>query len=72
MAVQHADHPVYGVQFHPESVLTEHGYRLLDQFIHGVPSTPRALPQAADGARVVPIEEPSTLATDPPPVALVR
>jgi para-aminobenzoate synthetase component 2 len=72
MAVQHTDHPVYGVQFHPESVLTEHGYRLLDHFIHGVPSTPRAVPEAADGARVVPLEETSTLAAAPPPVALVR
>ena len=42
MAVQHVRHPVYGVQFHPESVLTEHGYRLVDHFLHGVPATPRA------------------------------
>jgi anthranilate synthase/aminodeoxychorismate synthase-like glutamine amidotransferase len=72
MAVQHTEHPVYGVQFHPESVLTEHGYRLLDHFIHGVPSTPRALPQAADGAKVVAADEISSLAAAPPPVALVR
>ncbi|HEY6223205.1 MAG TPA: aminodeoxychorismate/anthranilate synthase component II, partial [Gemmatimonadales bacterium] len=31
MAVQHVRHPVLGVQFHPESVLTEQGYRLLDR-----------------------------------------
>ena len=43
MAVQHAEHPVYGVQFHPESVLTEHGYRLLDHFLHGIPATPARL-----------------------------
>jgi anthranilate synthase/aminodeoxychorismate synthase-like glutamine amidotransferase len=72
MAVQHVKHPVHGVQFHPESVLTEHGYRLLDHFLHGVPSTPRLLPQAADGA-LAPIEpETSTLASAPPPVHLVR
>jgi anthranilate synthase/aminodeoxychorismate synthase-like glutamine amidotransferase len=72
MAVQHLEHPVYGVQFHPESVLTEHGYRLLDHFLHGVPAVPRALPQAADGALVAIREEASTLASDPPPVDLVR
>ena len=72
MAVQHAEHPVHGVQFHPESVLTEHGYRLLDHFLHGVPSTPRRLPQAADGALAPLAPEMSTLASAPPPVHLVR
>lgn len=72
MAVQHADHPVYGVQFHPESVLTEHGYRLLDHFLHGVPSTPREVPQLADAARVMPDSSISTLASAPPPALLVR
>jgi anthranilate synthase component II len=72
MAVQHVKHPVYGVQFHPESVLTEHGYRLLDHFIHGVPTTPRPLPQAADGALVATAPEPRSLASAPPPVDLVR
>jgi anthranilate synthase component 2 len=73
MAVQHARHPVHGVQFHPESVLTEHGYRMVDHFLHGVSATPRTLPIAADGALLAaePAEE-STLATDPPPVDLVR
>jgi anthranilate synthase component II len=47
MAVQHATHPVHGVQFHPESVLTEHGYRLLDRFLHGTASTPDILPAGA-------------------------
>jgi anthranilate synthase/aminodeoxychorismate synthase-like glutamine amidotransferase len=72
MAVQHLEHPVYGVQFHPESVLTEHGYRLLDHFLHGVPATPRALPDAADGALVALASEANTLASAPPPVDLVR
>jgi anthranilate synthase/aminodeoxychorismate synthase-like glutamine amidotransferase len=72
MAVQHAEHPVHGVQFHPESVLTEHGYRLLDHFLHGVPSTPRSLPQGADGVAVGFEPETSTLASAPPPVDLVR
>jgi anthranilate synthase component II len=72
MAVQHAMYPVYGVQFHPESVLTEHGYRLLDHFLHGVPATPRTLPEGADGALPRSQEEVNTLATAPPPVDLVR
>jgi anthranilate synthase/aminodeoxychorismate synthase-like glutamine amidotransferase len=72
MAVQHVEHPVYGVQFHPESVLTEHGYRILDHFLHGVPATPRSVPSAADGALVALRPEASTLASAPPPVDLVR
>jgi anthranilate synthase/aminodeoxychorismate synthase-like glutamine amidotransferase len=72
MAVRHGSHPVYGLQFHPESVLTEHGYRLIDHFLHGVPAEPRALPLAADGALVPADLEPRTLASDPPPVDLVR
>ena len=33
MAFQHATLPVLGVQFHPESILTEHGYDLLANFL---------------------------------------
>jgi anthranilate synthase/aminodeoxychorismate synthase-like glutamine amidotransferase len=72
MAVQHREYPVYGVQFHPESVLTEHGYQLLDHFLHGVPAVPRPVPDGADGALIrssVPI---NTLDSAPPPADLVR
>ena len=72
MAVKHASHPVYGVQFHPESVLTEHGYRMLDHFLHGVPSIPRPLPLAADHALGALPQETASLAAAPPPVDLVR
>ena len=72
MAVKHATLPVYGVQFHPESVLTEHGYRMLDHFLHGVSEAPRALPPAADHALAVRAAEPASLAAEPPSVDLVR
>jgi anthranilate synthase/aminodeoxychorismate synthase-like glutamine amidotransferase len=72
MAVQHASNPVYGVQFHPESVLSEQGYRLLDHFLHGVPPTPRPVPLAADGAALLPAAEPAPIASNPPPASLVR
>lgn len=33
MALRHRSLPLVGVQFHPEAVLTEHGYRLLHNFL---------------------------------------
>ena len=35
MAISHRKLSVAGVQFHPEAVLTEHGYRLLRNFLDG-------------------------------------
>ena len=33
MAVQHRDYPIFGVQFHPESIMTPDGRRMLENFI---------------------------------------
>lgn len=35
MGVQHKDYPLYGVQFHPESILTSEGKKLLQNFLNG-------------------------------------
>jgi anthranilate synthase/aminodeoxychorismate synthase-like glutamine amidotransferase len=35
MGLRHRELPVEGVQFHPEALLTEHGHRMLQNFIEG-------------------------------------
>ena len=36
MAVQHKEYPVFGLQFHPESIMTPDGKALLNRFIKGL------------------------------------
>ena len=33
MGLQHKDLPIHGVQFHPESIASEHGHKLLQNFL---------------------------------------
>lgn len=33
MAISHRNYPLYGLQFHPEAILTEYGYNLLAHFL---------------------------------------
>ncbi len=33
MAVEHSNYPVFGLQFHPESILTPHGYQIIQNFL---------------------------------------
>ena len=82
MAVEHREHPVVGVQFHPESAATEYGYAMLDRFLHGARSRGADLPTGADGGESVHRGPETTLpwarrdddegAFVPPPVDLVR
>jgi anthranilate synthase component 2 len=35
MAIRHKEYPVVGLQFHPESIYTEHGKRIIENFVNG-------------------------------------
>ena len=42
MGLRHRERPIYGVQFHPESIETRHGHRLLQNFLKHVPAAGQA------------------------------
>ena len=37
MGLQHREKPIHGVQFHPESIRSEHGHAMLKNFLDKVP-----------------------------------
>jgi len=49
MAIEHDADRLYGVQFHPEAILTRHGFRLLANFLEraGI-APPHSLPERLD------------------------
>ena len=42
MGLQHRSLPIHGVQFHPESIASQHGHQLLQNFLHMIPDTSKA------------------------------
>ena len=65
MAVQHRQRPVVGVQFHPESILTEHGYRILANFMQMAHlEIPAQLPNLDDERHTV-LQPPDALPASP-------
>ena len=41
MGFRHCDLPIHGVQFHPESIATEHGHAMLANFMVLAGMTPK-------------------------------
>jgi anthranilate synthase/aminodeoxychorismate synthase-like glutamine amidotransferase len=74
MAVAHREHPVVGLQFHPESAASEYGYAMLDRFLRGDAARPGDLAARADGAPGTPPPVPDEPEHPfvPPPVERVR
>lgn len=53
MAVRHKEHLTYGMQFHPESIMTDTGHRILANFLNeaGISVKPEALPPMPDAQK---------------------
>lgn len=50
MALAHRDLPIHGVQFHPESIASEHGHRILGNFLEIVRDAGARATRTADAA----------------------
>jgi anthranilate synthase component 2 len=47
MGMRHRELPLHGVQFHPESIATEHGHALIANFLRLAGMEPKRLAHAA-------------------------
>jgi anthranilate synthase component 2 len=67
MAVEHTRWPMFGVQFHPEGILTDYGYHLLANFLavagRKVSADCRALAASERPAAALPLQVPTTPVT---------
>ncbi|HID23668.1 MAG TPA: aminodeoxychorismate/anthranilate synthase component II, partial [Planctomycetaceae bacterium] len=75
MAIEHQRYPVFGTQFHPESILTERGHHLLANFLRLAGIAAVSVPDAsdADELRAAAFVRPDALAgKDPSPATPPR
>lgn len=59
MAMRHREHPTYGVQFHPESILTDCGAHILENFLTEIAGLP--VLAAASAVGTLPAEKRTAL-----------
>jgi para-aminobenzoate synthetase len=73
MGVEHTRRPIWGVQFHPESIATEHGRKLFENFYELAAEHRRSPPGRASGklAPPQPTMRPRARALDEAPVRLL-
>lgn len=59
MAIEHREHLVFGVQFHPESILTPCGYEILAAFLRRCGLSTRPIPSPDLAEQTVGLAGPS-------------